>query len=506
MQESPQAPDPQKQCRTKECAQDRFQAIVAEADEGIIVLEPRGIIGYANPAAEFLLGHGGAELEGEMFGLPLAPSDDPVAINVVSGDGSVRLVELRIEQLAAAPHGTLVVRLKDITDYDRQVNDANDQVRRRDEFLAMLSHELRNPLSAIHNAAQLLSHDDLSKSVRRDACSILERQFSHLARILDDLLDISRISRGKLAIQTEPVELKEVIADAVEAATPLITKRSHVLQVDLPTEDLWVRGDSTRLEQIVVNLLNNAAKFTSEGGNIVIAAAATKDGVDLRVQDDGPGISEELRPHIFDCFVQGKQTLARSEGGLGIGLALVRTFVTLHGGSIDAAPGEDGKGTAFTVKLPLIQTQWRNAQPPADQPAARPLRILLIEDNDDARRPLKYLLKADGHEVLEAADGPEGLAMLLKERPDVALVDIGLPGMTGYEVVRRLRAESHGRAPRIFALTGYGRPEDEDAADQAGFDGHIVKPVCLEKLRECLDDCRRAMAGLRDERQGDGNS
>jgi signal transduction histidine kinase/CheY-like chemotaxis protein len=507
MPDSPHAPDPENRPLAAKPEQDRFQAIVAEADEGIIVLEPRAVIGYANQAAEFLLGHDSEELVGEMFGLPLAPSDDPVALNVVSRDGSVRLVELRIERLASAPRGTLVVRLKDVTDYDRRVTDAHDQVRRRDEFLAMLSHELRNPLAAIHNAAQLLSHDDLGKHVRRDAGDILERQFSHLARILDDLLDISRISRGKLAIAAEPVELREVVADAIEAATPLITKRGHTLQVDLPPEEVWVRGDPTRLEQIVVNLLNNAAKFTPPGGNIAVALAGGENECELRVQDDGPGIADELRPHIFDSFVQGSQTLARSEGGLGIGLALVRTFVGLHGGAVDVESGENGIGTTFIISLPALQAR----RPPEDAPSAgatspRPLRVLLVEDNEDARRPLRILLQADGYEVLEAGTGPDGLALLLSEQPDVALIDIGLPGMTGYEVAKRLRMESSGRRPRLFAVTGYGRPEDEDAAEAAGFDGHIVKPVCLEKLRECLEECKQAIAELSDEQHEDGYS
>jgi signal transduction histidine kinase/CheY-like chemotaxis protein len=506
MSSSPPAPDSENCRLASKTEQDRFEAIVADADEGIIVLEPRSVIGYANHAAEFLLGHDSAELVGEMFGLPLAPSDDPVALNVVSRDGSIRLVELRIERLSSAPRDTLVVRLKDVTDYDRQVNDAHDQIRRRDEFLAMLSHELRNPLAAIHNAAQLLSHDDLGKHVRRDAGAILERQFSHLARILDDLLDISRISRGKLAIEAEAVEMREVVSDAIEAATPLITKRGHALHVDLPRAGMWVRGDATRLEQIVVNLLNNAAKFTPEGGNIAIGVDVAGDDVELRVHDDGPGIADDLKPHIFESFVQGSQSLARSEGGLGIGLALVRTFVGLHGGSVGVHSGGNGKGTEFIVTLPLLHAGPPQDAPPAAQAPSRLLRVLLIEDNEDARRPLRYLLQADGHQVLEAANGPDGLAMLLNERPDIALIDIGLPGLSGYEVVMRLREECSGRRPQLFAVTGYGRPEDEEAAEAAGFDGHIVKPICLEKLRECLDECKQAIADLRDERHEDGCS
>jgi signal transduction histidine kinase/CheY-like chemotaxis protein len=480
-------------------ARKRFEAIVADAEEGVVVLEPNGVIGYANAAAEFLLGHGRSELVGEMFGLPAAPNDQPITVNVVSRDDTVRLVELRIEPLAAGPEGTLVLRLKDVTAYHRSVSSARDEVRRRDEFLAMLSHELRNPLAAIRSAAVLLGCDDLEPWSRREASTVLDRQFGHLTRILDDLLDVTRILRGKLAIAPERVELNQVLRDAAEAVAPRMTERGHRFRLDLPERKLWVWGDGTRLEQVVVNLLINAVKFTPHGGNITLSAEADAAGVEIRVSDDGPGIAEDLLPRIFEPFVQGAQTLERSDGGLGIGLMLVRTFIILHRGTVDVRPNEAGPGVSFTVRLPLLDADAEPTSHPAGASAERPLRILLVEDNGDVRRMLKLLLVAQGHEVVEAANGPDGLSAALERLPDVAFLDIGLPGMNGYELARRLRREIQGRLPRLVALTGYGTPEDVREAREAGFDDHMVKPVNFPALCKLLDTCRRDGAAPRDE-------
>lgn len=467
---------------------DRFQAIVADADEGIIVLEGRSVIAYVNSAAEFLLGRTQSELAGEIFGLPLAPSGEPTLINVIASDKSVRLVELRVEQLSPTPPEAIVVRLKDVTVYGRRVADAEDQVKRRDEFLAMLSHELRNPMAAIQSSARLLGQGDLTEQLRQEVNTILERQCAHLARILDDLLDISRISRGTVSLSVSSVHLNQVVQDAIEAAMPLIRTRNHAFEIELPETPIWVRGDATRLEQIVVNLLNNAAKFTPTGGNVRLTVTTSPDEVELKVIDDGPGIPQDLRTNVFESFVQGAQALDRRDGGLGLGLSLVKTFTLLHGGVVEVDVGDKGCGAAFTVRLPLLLTQEFPSEVPV-APARPALRILLVEDNADARRSLKYLLQRNGHEVIEADDGADGLALLLSENIDAALVDIGLPSMDGYEVVRRFRDQVSERRPRLLALTGYGRPEDKDAATSAGFDGHLVKPVCLEKLNDFLADC-----------------
>ncbi|WP_425615174.1 ATP-binding protein [Anatilimnocola sp. NA78] len=464
-----------------------FQAIIAEAEEGVLVLYPTGVIGYSNPAAEFLLGHGRRELVGEMFGLPLAPAEFPTSINVISRDDQVRLVELRIEPLAAGPEGTLVLRLRDITTQHRHLSEARDEVRRRDEFLAMLSHELRNPLAAIQNASQLLTFDDLSNNARRDAGSVLERQFKHLTRILDDLLDISRITRGKLVLMQERVELLQVLRDAVEAVLPAITRRDHSLEIDLPSHELWVWGDTTRLEQIFVNLLTNATKFTATGGELKLQAIVRDGEVEIRVQDNGPGIPQELMATIFEPFVQMQQTLDRSEGGMGIGLMLARTFVELHKGSIEVQANQGTQGVTFVVHLPLLaqppQRLAETAEPEQQEP---PLSIALVEDSDDGRRMLALLLQADGHRVLEAATGPEGLALILREQPQIAFIDIGLPELNGYEVAKRIQNVCGSDKCRLIAITGYGTEDDAQTARAAGFHGHLVKPVEFPRLRELL--------------------
>jgi signal transduction histidine kinase/ActR/RegA family two-component response regulator len=483
----------------EQSAQHLFQSLVAKVEEGVMVLGPNRVVTYANTAAEFLLGHKREELVGEMFGLPLVASEEPTRVNVISADGRMRLVELHIEPLPADQDGSLILRLKDITAYHQDVVRAREEVRRRDEFLAMLSHELRNPLAAMANAAQILAREDISTQVRQGAEEIFSRQFKHLTRLLDDLLDITRISRGKLEVRKERVELNQVVRDAVEAVMPQISKRGHSLRVDTLQEQLWVLGDSTRLEQVVVNLLNNAAKFTPSPGNISLTVTASPAEAEIRVCDDGPGIPEDLLPHIFAPFVQGQQTLARSEGGLGIGLSLADAIVRLHGGSISAQPNEDCPGVSFTVRLPLAEPG--SVGPPASGSTrlARPVRVLLVEDSEDARRMLRDLLRLEGHEILEADNGPEGLAILLEQQPDLALVDIGLPDLDGYELARRARQDARGRPVRLIALTGYGMPQDVKASREAGFDGHLVKPLFypdLDKiLREHQADGARDIAG-----------
>lgn len=480
-------------------AQDLFQSLVAKAEEGIVVLEPNRAALYANSAAEFLLGRKREELEGEVFDLPLVVSDEPTKANVVSADGRVRLVEFYIKPLPAGQAGSLVVRLRDITAYHQDVVRAREEVRRRDEFLAMLSHELRNPLSAISSAAQLLAREDLGTQVRQGARDIFDRQFQHLRRLLDDLLDITRISRGKLEVRKERVDLNQVVRDAVEAVMPHIRKRNHSLSLDTPQEQPWVQGDPTRLAQVVVNLLNNAAKFTPPQGHLSLTVKISSGEVEIRVCDDGPGIPDELLPHIFDPFVQGRQTLARSEGGLGLGLSLADAIVRLHGGSISARPNEDCPGVALSVRLPLEEVGTVQQSSSGGAPTVLPLRILLVEDSEDARRMLKDLLRLEGHEVLEASDGPSGLTAVLEQQPNLALVDIGLPGLDGYELARRARQDERGRRVPLIALTGYGMPQDIHASREAGFDGHLAKPLRypdLDKLLKTLPgDRRRDIAG-----------
>ncbi len=470
---------------------DLFRSIVAEADEGVVVLGPDRILLYANQAAEFLLGHGRDDLVGEMFGLPLSPAE-ATRVNVQAGDGHMRVVELAVEPLPAAADGALLVRLKDVTGYHLDVVTAREEVRRRDDFLAMLSHELRNPLAAIQGAGLLLARDDLAPAMRRESAEVFHRQLHHLGRILNDLLDITRVSRGTLEMKKEPALLDRIVRDAAAAAGPLVARKRHSLHVEAAAS-VRVWGDPTRLEQVITNLLNNAAKYTPPGGGLSVSVEAEGGEAVVRVRDDGPGIPPDLLPHVFEPFVQGKQTLDRSEGGLGIGLALARTIVRLHGGAIEAAPNAAAPGMTFTVRLPLA------CEPaPAEGPAPagpRRLRVLLVEDSEDARRMLKGLLELDGHDVAEAADGHSGLAAFLAATPDVALIDIGLPGMNGFELARRLRSAPAGAAACLIALTGYGMPRDVEAASAAGFDHHLIKPLRYQDLCRILGTCSPAGCG-----------
>ena len=352
----------------------------------------------------------------------------------------------------------------------------------KDEFLAMLGHELRNPLGAISNAAHVLGMAQDAGPLVDRVHGIISRQVVQLGRVVDDLLDVSRVTSGKIALDRKPLDLAE-LARRVAA---LVGATAHTLSVE--AAEVWVDADPARLEQVVVNLLDNAVKYTPAGGEICVLVASEGGDAVLSVRDSGVGIAAELLPRVFDLFVQGDHSLDRSRGGLGIGLTLVRRLVEKHGGAVTAASEGAGKGTIFTVRLPAIARPLES-RPPARPPrpaAAR--RVLLVEDNADSRQMLRDLIHLLGHEVHEAGDGVTGLDLALKLEPDLALVDVGLPGMDGYEVARRLRAHPGGRRLRLVAVTGYGLPEDRERAYAAGFDLHLVKPVDPARIAELLAD------------------
>lgn len=355
---------------------------------------------------------------------------------------------------------------------------AEEQVRIRDDFLAMLSHELRNPLSGIVGAVQLLRMDSPRPELKSQAQDILMRQSRHLTRIVDDLLDLAR---GKIKLDMGPVELSAVVESTV-AALRMAGRVQHTLTTNL--EPAWVRADRTRIEQVVTNLVTNALKYTPPGGAIEIAleAHAGKGQAVLTVLDDGVGIAPDLMPRLFDIFVQGKVSLDRSQGGLGIGLSLVRSLVTLHGGSIDAASAGTGQGSVFTLRLPLLEHALVDTPAAAAPARTAPATVLLVEDNEDARRMLAAHLEASGYSVLEADNGIDGLALAHEARPGLAILDIGLPGLDGYQLAARLRADAATRPMRLIALTGYGQASDRERALEAGFDAHLVKPVKFDEL------------------------
>jgi len=371
---------------------------------------------------------------------------------------------------------------------DRQV--AERQNHAKDEFLAMLGHELRNPLSAISSAASLIGLPGVSTDGVQRAKKIIQRQSQHLGRIVDDLLDLSRAMSGKILLNRAPLDLSALVAHTLE--TFRATGRSGDYQLIQDLDAGWIDGDPTRLEQIASNLIDNALKYTPPGGRIEVRTWTENDDVVLSVRDTGVGISADLLPHVFDVFVQGSSTLDRAQGGLGIGLSLVRRLTELHGGSIEAESKGPGGGSTFTLRMPRIEHQAAPA--PAPAPAAQERAhgkpsVLLIEDNEDGREMMAMMLSCYGYEVQYAEDGLRGLEAAARFRPDLALVDIGLPGIDGYEVARRLRADPATRDIKLIALTGYGLAEDLRRVLDAGFDRHLVKPVDIDHLMEVIGSC-----------------
>jgi len=358
--------------------------------------------------------------------------------------------------------------------------------RRKDEFLATLAHELRNPLAPIMNAFEILRKrvgdhpelDPLHETVRR--------QIQHLVRLINDLVDVSRITRGKIALRMERVRLETLVHQAVDTSQPLIDARRQKLTLNLSPEPLWLSADPARLVQVIANLLNNASKYTHAGGCIWLITEREGEQAILRVRDNGSGIETDLLPQVFDLFTQGDRSLDRVQGGLGIGLTIVRSLVEDHHGQVVAFSEGQGRGSEFVVRLPIIA---EGARPELAEPqgvrAGPPRRIVVVEDNRDARETLERLLALDGHAVLTADDGPTGLERILSTRPEVALVDVGLPRLDGYGVASEVRKQL-GSAVQLVALTGYGNPEDRQRAFLSGFDSHLVKPVTLDDLRRIL--------------------
>jgi signal transduction histidine kinase len=377
--------------------------------------------------------------------------------------------------------------------------------RHKDEFLAMLAHELRNPLAPILNAVQLMRRKSLGDPQLVWSRDVIERQLAQLTRLVDDLLDVSRITRGKINLAREPVEIGGLVARAVETVQPLIVERGHQFTIDVPNEPIRVYGDPLRLTQALGNVLTNAAKYTERAGRISLIARPSGDVVEIRVRDTGIGIPSAHLPMIFDMFTQLRNDTGRSQSGLGIGLALVRKLLEMHGGTVTASSEGDGLGSEFLIRLPVIgndtvrvsgiaggQANGRAAS--VDAPAAEDAsitpqvrrRILVADDNSDALESLATLLELGGHEVFSAANGALALESAERHLPEVALLDIGMPKLDGYEVARRIRAQPWGRSITLVALTGWGQDSDRRRSGEAGFDSHLVKPLDLDKLTELL--------------------
>lgn len=492
--------------------------IVDQATEGIVVCDLAGVVIRASHAAQRITGTTPLLRPFDQV-FQLSTSDDPaMARSVISralrGETMTgQEVTLRREQgepvdllLSAGPiansNGEVlgcVLSFVDITDRKRAAEErlrllesataarieAEAANRAKDEFLAMLGHELRNPLAPISTALELMNlrSDDTSRRER----DVIARQVKHVVTLVGDLLDVARIAQGKVQLERKPIEVSRVIDKAIEAAAPLIEERRHQLRVTVPPE-LWLNADETRICQVISNLLTNAAKYTPHGGTITITAAPDGAELVIAVRDSGMGIPPELLPHLFDQFVQGRRTLDRAEGGLGLGLSIVRSLVNLHGGSVQVRSEGPHAGSEFEVRLPALlsaaEMRERTRTPvPGMRKVLRDKRVLVVDDNIDAADLLSEALEGLGYETCTAYDGPSALEVAATFDPDIALLDIGLPAMDGYELARRLRGSPPSTKPlRLIALTGYGRDTDRTQTRAAGFDYHMVKPIDIAGL------------------------
>jgi len=479
-----------------------YRALVERMQEGAATLSLRGDIVYCNQRFADLVCVPLEHAIGESIGRFLPPAEGEILRAMLehgSGRYQTRLIlngrestEVQVTLssivLDDIEHRTLI--LSDISSLAR----AQRENRSKDEFLAMLAHELRNPLGAIQGAVHALGLMNQTEPMSVRATGIIKRQVVHMARLVDDLLDVGRAVTGKIVLKRQPVNL----ADSVKATIATIASgnpHNHA-RLDLTSEPVWVSGDPVRLEQIVGNLVSNALKFTRGDGVISVFVGREADDAVLRVTDKGIGIPPDMLPKIFDLFVQAHQTIDRTRGGLGIGLTLVRRLAELHGGGVHAASEGDGRGSTFTVRMPTVAAPKvdSDAAPAGTDAATRrhfeSRRVLLVDDNHDSREMYRAVLRAHGHDVCEAPDGEHALALLqlATDRPlDVAFIDIGLPGgMDGYELARRIRTLPNCGALRLVALTGYGFPEDRQQSKLAGFARHLVKPVDPEALQREL--------------------
>ncbi|HLS86952.1 MAG TPA: PAS domain S-box protein [Burkholderiales bacterium] len=373
---------------------------------------------------------------------------------------------------------------RDLTDR-RRIEALEKAQRQTNEFLAMLAHELRNPLAPIRNALHLLSKKPTTDAAELWVRDVLQRQTVQMTRLVDDLLDVSRMTRSTVSLNRAPADIGRVVRDAVDASMQWIEAKQHALDLELPPERLEIEVDAVRINQVMQNLIHNAAKFTPNGGRVAVSVRREGDEVVFSVKDNGQGMSRELRDTAFELFRQGQQGLDRAEGGLGVGLTLVQRLVMLHGGTVEAHSEGPGKGSEFVVRLPVRQP----GSPDGHVSAQAPLRsdggqrVLVVDDNLDAANALRYLLENDGHEVRLAADGASGLALAREFRPHIILLDIGLPKLNGYQLAQEVRADPALREVTIIAVTGYGQPEDRERAAAAGIDYHLTKPVEFQSLQ-----------------------
>jgi PAS domain S-box-containing protein len=491
----------------------RLESILRNMPAGVFLAEaPSGKLTYANEESSRICGRPAGELEDRLQGFrldgsPLPQAEYPLTRAIFHGEavhGQELLIERgdgvrRVVSANAAPirdgEGEVVAGVMAFQDIDDRVRDREalqEADQRKNEFLAMLAHELRNPLAPIRNALEVLRLAEATPDLLRQIRETMQRQVQVMVRLVDDLLDVSRITRGKIELRKEPLDLAPVLARAVEMARPLIDEQRHQLTMELPPDPLRVEGDPVRLAQAIGNLLNNAAKYTAPGGRIWLRAARADGEIVLRLTDTGIGIAPEMLSRVFDLFTQADHPPARAQGGLGIGLTLVRRLVELHGGRVEAHSGGRGLGSEFVVRLPALP----DARPAKSDRTERgggsgpARRILVVDDNIDSAETLTALLRLWGHEVQSAHSGPEALAAARALRPEIVLLDIEMPDMSGYEVAQRLRNESGLQSTVIVAVTGYGQERDRRRSAEAGFRAHLVKPIDPVAFRTFLAELK----------------
>ncbi len=464
----------------------KLDLILDTINDGVLVVDSQGVVLYANQAAEILLAR--SPIIGQSLAIPVNPDKNSYQdINLIRPNGLI-WAEMRSAPLEWDGQPGYVIALRDITERKRAEEALRLADRRKDEFLAMLAHELRNPLAPIRNAVQLLKIQEATDPKLALSCNIIDRQVTHMARLLDDLLDVARIMQGKISLKLERFELSDIVNNAVETSRPLIESRRQELIISQTTTPQWIEGDRVRLAQVLSNLLNNAAKYTGEGGKITLTVMREGSDAVIEVRDTGIGIAPDILPHIFDLFIQADHSLAHSQGGLGIGLTLVRQLVEIHGGTITAANVSVGQGSVFTARLPILSMDSSAAESALTE-SALPIskfRILVVDDYADAAESLTMLLQAEGHEVEMADCGIKAIERAQVFHPQVVLLDIGLPDLNGYEVAKRLRALPEFRDAFLIALTGYGQTEDRELSKSAGFNYHLLKPLDFKELSSLL--------------------
>jgi len=491
---------------------ERLQTTLSSIGDAVITTDAMGHVTNLNPVAEALTGWLNFEASGQslerVFDIVNETTRLPVENPAIRALREGLIVGLANHTILLAKDGVehpiddsaapirskdgeivgCVLVFRDITERKRTERELAEASRRKDEFLAMLAHELRNPLAPIRNIIGLFQHIEPDRNTLQEWCGTIERQVAHMVRLIDDLLDVSRITRDKIVLQRSTHKLQNVVDQAIETVRPLMTERHHEFQVQLPEQALFVGADSVRLTQVFTNLLSNACKFTAAGGAVSLAVEQQGSNVVITVADTGIGMAPETLPRVFEMFAQVEDVLERSEGGLGIGLTLVQRLVELHGGTVRASSAGLGLGSKFVVELPiLVDAPKPAALTNGDSAQLIPRRrILVVDDNRDAAMSLAMVLKLSGHETKTAFDGLEALRSADSVQPEVVFLDIGLPGLNGYDVARRMRETDWGRRAVLVAMTGWGQEEDRKQAFAAGFDHHLVKPADHSAITQLL--------------------